>query len=120
MINTGPAPHAARPSGERVTGGSGDATSRGALHEMAEPAGAAQRPGVQTTPCGMEVTDFILHDMVAALERSSDYPARHRAVAEWNKGHTGIKRGLADAGEIRHLLHAHASEPGRGARPHLP
>ncbi|GFE63381.1 xanthine dehydrogenase molybdopterin binding subunit [Litoreibacter roseus] len=49
----------------------------------------------QTTPYGMEVTDFILHDMVAALETSSDYRARRASVAAWNEANPVLKRGIA-------------------------
>ena len=48
-----------------------------------------------TTPYGMEVTDFELHGMTADLLRSSDYAARKAAIAEWNKGQTHLKRGIA-------------------------
>ena len=63
--------------------------------------GGAQSPaapvdhGPQTTPYGQEVTDFILHDMVAALERSADYHARRAKVAEWNAANPILKRGIA-------------------------
>ncbi|UWQ33838.1 xanthine dehydrogenase molybdopterin binding subunit [Leisingera sp. M527] len=48
-----------------------------------------------TTPYGMEVTDFELHGMTVDLLRSSDYAARKAAIAEWNKGQTHLKRGIA-------------------------
>ncbi|KIC22864.1 MULTISPECIES: xanthine dehydrogenase molybdopterin binding subunit [unclassified Leisingera] len=48
-----------------------------------------------TTPYGMEVTDFELHGMTADLLRSSDYAARKAAIAEWNKTQTHLKRGIA-------------------------
>ncbi|QAX28829.1 xanthine dehydrogenase molybdopterin binding subunit [Leisingera sp. NJS204] len=48
-----------------------------------------------TTPYGMEVTDFELQGMTADLLRSSDYAARKAAIAEWNKGQTHLKRGIA-------------------------
>jgi xanthine dehydrogenase large subunit len=56
------------------------------------PAGA--RP-VQTTPYHMPVEDFIGHDLVAELERTSDFVARKAAIAEWNKGSPILKRGIA-------------------------
>lgn len=48
-----------------------------------------------TTPYGMQVTDFILHDMVDTLETSSNYQARRQAVAQWNEQHPVLKRGIA-------------------------
>ncbi|KIC31128.1 xanthine dehydrogenase molybdopterin binding subunit [Leisingera sp. ANG-M6] len=48
-----------------------------------------------TTPYGMEVTDFELHGMTADLLRSSDYAARKAAIAEWNKTQPHLKRGIA-------------------------
>ncbi|HQU66895.1 MAG TPA: xanthine dehydrogenase molybdopterin binding subunit [Albidovulum sp.] len=49
----------------------------------------------QTTPYQMEVEDFILHGMVSALEASSDYAARKRAVAVWNAENSVLKKGIA-------------------------
>jgi xanthine dehydrogenase large subunit len=49
----------------------------------------------QTTPYGMKVTDFILHEMVDALELSSDYQARRRAITEWNDRNPVLKRGIS-------------------------
>jgi len=54
----------------------------------------APRPG-NTTPYGMEVTDFILHDMTADLLRSSDYEARREAIRAWNAQSLILKKGLA-------------------------
>jgi xanthine dehydrogenase large subunit len=48
-----------------------------------------------TTPYGMDVEDFELHGMTAALLESSDYAARQAAVAEWNASHETIKKGIA-------------------------
>ncbi len=50
---------------------------------------------VQTTPFYMPVEDFIADQMVDALEKSSDYVARSAAVAEWNRTHQVLKRGIA-------------------------
>jgi xanthine dehydrogenase large subunit len=50
---------------------------------------------VQTTPYHMPVEDFVGHDLVAALERSSDFQARRAAIADWNKGSPILKRGIA-------------------------
>ncbi|MDO9525636.1 MAG: xanthine dehydrogenase molybdopterin binding subunit [Gemmobacter sp.] len=49
----------------------------------------------QTTHYGQEVRDFILHDLVAQLEESSDYAARKAAVADWNARHPVLKKGIA-------------------------
>ncbi|MCM2563654.1 xanthine dehydrogenase molybdopterin binding subunit [Lutimaribacter sp. EGI FJ00015] len=47
------------------------------------------------TPYGMEVTDFILHEMTEALASRADYAARRQAVADWNAANETIKRGIA-------------------------
>jgi len=47
-----------------------------------------------TTPYGMEVEDFELHGMTAALLESSGYAARRAAVAEWNASNEIIKKGI--------------------------
>jgi xanthine dehydrogenase large subunit len=57
-----------------------------------DPPGA--RP-VQTTPYHMPVEDFIGHELVAELERTSDYAARRAAVAAWNAENPILKRGIA-------------------------
>ncbi len=49
----------------------------------------------QTTPYGMDVTDFALHEMTEALLQSSDYHARRQMVADWNASHTILKKGIA-------------------------
>jgi xanthine dehydrogenase large subunit len=74
--------------------GNVDLTSRGA----ARPAGSHALPPdgpVQTTPYHMPVEDFIAHDLVAELERTSDFAARKAAIAEWNKASPILKRGVA-------------------------
>lgn len=54
------------------------------------------KPGPQqTTPYHMPVEDFIAHDLVAELERSSDYHARRAEIAAWNAANPILKRGLA-------------------------
>ena len=71
-----------------------DLTSRGA----AGGAGSHRLPpdgAVQTTPYNMAVEDFIGHELVAALERTSDYAARRVAVAAWNATSPILKRGIA-------------------------
>jgi xanthine dehydrogenase large subunit len=71
-----------------------DLSSRGAAapvgsHDLA-PDGA-----VQTTPYHMPVEDFIGHELVAELERSSGYAARKAEIARWNAGSPVLKRGIA-------------------------
>ena len=51
--------------------------------------------GPQNTHYGMPVEDFIGHEIVAALEASSDFAARRAAVAAWNTGSPILKRGIA-------------------------
>ncbi|KAF0116803.1 MAG: xanthine dehydrogenase large subunit [Rhodobacteraceae bacterium] len=71
-----------------------DLTSRGA----ALPVGSHDLPPdgrVQTTPYHMPVEDFIGHELVAELERTSDYRARKAEIAEWNKRSPVLKRGIA-------------------------
>ncbi len=54
------------------------------------------KPGPQqTTPYHMPVEDFIAHDLVAELERSSDYHTRRAEIAAWNAANPILKRGLA-------------------------
>ncbi len=75
-------------------GGEVDLTSRGA----AAPVGSHELPPdgrVQTTPYHMPVEDFIGHELVAELERTSDYRARKAAIAEWNARSPVLKRGIA-------------------------
>jgi xanthine dehydrogenase large subunit len=55
---------------------------------------AGSRP-VQSTPYHMPVEDFIAQDLVAELERTSDFAARRAAIAEWNKNSPILKRGIA-------------------------
>lgn len=50
---------------------------------------------VQTTPYHMPVEDFAGHDLVADLERSSDYHQRRAEIAAWNANSPILKRGLA-------------------------
>ncbi|MCE8472494.1 molybdopterin-dependent oxidoreductase, partial [Rhodovulum sulfidophilum] len=60
--------------------------------------GSAPPEGISAkkkTPFGMEVEDFILHEMTEALARNADYTARRNAVAEWNARHAVLKKGIA-------------------------
>ena len=49
----------------------------------------------QTTPFHMEVEDFIGHELVAELEKSSNYRGRKAEIAAWNSTNAILKRGLA-------------------------
>ena len=51
--------------------------------------------GRSTTPYGMEVEDFILHELVEQLAESASYRARRREIAEWNAESPVLKRGIA-------------------------
>ncbi|WP_170358104.1 xanthine dehydrogenase molybdopterin binding subunit [Ruegeria arenilitoris] len=71
-----------------------DLTSRGAV----ETGRSVLRPvpaGGNTTPYGMEVTDFELHPMTEALLESCDYATRKAAVETWNAQNRVIKKGIA-------------------------
>jgi xanthine dehydrogenase large subunit len=61
----------------------------------ATPGAMKDRDGVQTTHYHMPVEDFIGHDLVAALEASSDYRARRAAIADWNTASPVLKKGIA-------------------------
>ncbi|MFN4203890.1 MAG: xanthine dehydrogenase molybdopterin binding subunit [Tabrizicola sp.] len=80
-------------SGHRMGAGA-DPTSRGA----ALPVGSHDWPldgRVQTTPYHMPVEDFIGHELVSELERTSDYRARKAEIADWNRRSPILKRGIA-------------------------
>ena len=49
----------------------------------------------QETPYAMPVEDFIADEMVAQLERSSDYAGRKAEIAKWNKASPILKRGIS-------------------------
>jgi len=51
--------------------------------------------GRDTTPYRMQVEDFVLPELIAELETSSDYWKRRKAITEFNKTSPIIKRGLA-------------------------
>jgi len=69
----------------------------------AAPGGGAPSPAgisaqkTNTTPYGMEVSDFILGGMTESLLAQSDYAARQDEIAEWNEAHAYLKRGMAFA-----------------------
>jgi xanthine dehydrogenase large subunit len=72
-----------------------DLTSRGAS-DLAAPAVLPPVPGgLQTTHYHMPVEDFIGHELVAELERTSSYQARRAAIADWNARSPVLKRGIA-------------------------
>jgi len=48
-----------------------------------------------TTPYGQVVEDNVIHELVAELERSSDYAARREAVAAFNRTSPVLRKGLA-------------------------
>jgi xanthine dehydrogenase large subunit len=56
---------------------------------------STSQKGAQTTPYHMPVEDFIGHELVAELERSSDYAARRAGIAAWNAASPILKRGIA-------------------------
>jgi xanthine dehydrogenase large subunit len=94
------APHstgaAARVEG---TGAAGHARRIAGAHSPAAAKAAVEAERLaalpQTTPYGMEVTDFIADRMVAELERTSEYHRRKAEIAEWNATSPILKRGIA-------------------------
>jgi xanthine dehydrogenase large subunit len=56
---------------------------------------SAKMKGVETTPYQMPMEDFIGHELVAELERTSGYAARRAKIAAWNSGSPVLKRGIA-------------------------
>jgi xanthine dehydrogenase large subunit len=82
----------------RIKGPAGAVTSDLALRGAGGPVGSHHLPPdgrVQTTPYHMPVEDFIGHELVAELERSSGYLARKAEIAEWNAQSPILKRGIA-------------------------
>ncbi|MCU0908694.1 MAG: xanthine dehydrogenase molybdopterin binding subunit [Rhodobacteraceae bacterium] len=55
----------------------------------------AEALGPQTTHYGQPVEEFLLHEMVARLEETSDYAARRAAIRDWNAGSPVLKKGIA-------------------------
>lgn len=72
-----------------------DLTSRGAADLAGAEVSYPDARGVQTTPYHMPVEDFIGHELVAELERTSDYHARRAAIDAWNAASPILKRGIA-------------------------
>ncbi|OYU19763.1 MAG: xanthine dehydrogenase molybdopterin binding subunit [Rhodobacteraceae bacterium PARR1] len=81
-------------SAEKTGQGEGDLTSRGRAVSVGSHALAADG-AVQTTPFHMPVEDFVLHELTAELEQTSDYRARRAAIADWNAASPVLKRGIA-------------------------
>ncbi|MFZ5678023.1 MAG: xanthine dehydrogenase molybdopterin binding subunit [Pseudomonadota bacterium] len=52
-------------------------------------------PKRDRTPYGMKVTDNIIAEVVAELEKSSDYQARRAAIKDFNARNRILKKGLA-------------------------
>lgn len=74
----------------QVDSGTGHAKRFGGAHS---PSPVREAPN--TTPYGMEVEDFILHEMTDALAQRCDLLARKAAVKRWNETQPILKRGLA-------------------------
>jgi xanthine dehydrogenase large subunit len=53
------------------------------------------RKGRDVTPYGMTVADNILRELVGDLEKSSNYAARRREIAAFNKMNRFLKKGIA-------------------------
>ncbi len=69
------------------------------------------------TPFGMTVEDNIAPPLVERLERTSRYRERREALAALESRKPGDQaRHRAHAGQVRHLVHRHALQPGRRAR----
>ncbi len=99
MVGSAAAPGGASPPGppEDISGhgmDGEDLTSRGAAGGTGSHALPEDGP-VQTTPFHMPVEDFIGHELVAELERTSGYAARKAEIARWNAGSPILKRGIA-------------------------
>ncbi|MCJ7871133.1 xanthine dehydrogenase molybdopterin binding subunit [Phaeobacter sp. J2-8] len=87
-------PHSAAKS-RPFTAPGADLTSRGTAQNVTPPAVPTPQPGVQTTPYGMGVTDFILNEMTDALATRADYATRRADISAWNASNPILKRGLA-------------------------
>ena len=56
--------------------------------------GVSDQVKPNTTPYGMEITDFILHEMTERLLSDANYADRKAAVAAFNAANSVLKRGL--------------------------
>jgi xanthine dehydrogenase large subunit len=74
---------------------SADASGGDISASMKAQGGIAANGPVQTTPYHMPVEDFIGHELVAELERTSAYAARKAEIAAWNAQSPILKRGIA-------------------------
>jgi xanthine dehydrogenase large subunit len=52
-------------------------------------------PGRDVTHYGQTIEDFVLPELYAEIERTSDYAARRAAIAAWNRTSPVVKRGIA-------------------------
>ncbi|MEK9729571.1 MAG: molybdopterin cofactor-binding domain-containing protein, partial [Alphaproteobacteria bacterium] len=59
------------------------------------PHSSARSENAQTTPYGMPVTDFILHQLTDQLAKTSQYLDRKAAIKTWNMQNPILKRGIA-------------------------
>ena len=79
------------------------------------------RAGAERTPYGQTVEDYetqrAIIEELEALKRVSLPPRAHRGLQRREPDHQARHR--ADAGHVRHLVHAHPAQPGRGARARL-
>jgi len=73
----------------KVSSGTGGGTRFGGAHSPVRPVTD------NTTPYGMDVTDFILHEMTEKLLSDADYKVRQAAIADWNSRNETLKKGLA-------------------------
>ncbi|SDO99129.1 xanthine dehydrogenase, molybdenum binding subunit apoprotein [Lutimaribacter pacificus] len=67
----------------------------GSGHRYAGPHSPGAARARNVTPYGMEVDDFLLHEMTDALAKRADYAARRQAVRDWNAANPVLKRGIA-------------------------
>jgi xanthine dehydrogenase large subunit len=74
---------------------SGPVASAGGASPPGPPEDIWEQKKPQTTPYHMPVEDFIGQELVAELERTSDFAARKAAIAEWNRRSPVLKRGIA-------------------------
>lgn len=53
------------------------------------------QPGRDETPYGQKIEQHVLPELIARLERSSDYRNRRESIRTFNSTHTRLKKGLA-------------------------
>ena len=76
-----------------AAGGAGGPAPRTA----SSPRGISKQKNDNTTPYGMDVTDFILDEMTEKLLATADYAARKARIADWNADNAILKRGIGFA-----------------------